>query len=159
MYLETKSSLGTQMKEFEFSLRLISRRLSHKKRVSFMLTWIVISSIVHRIHSMCMYILNWHSYTGNVDVIWTSKAIYKLYWSFCRISCLTLPIVWITGYSFSLTWMENVGGKESELLYRVVSLGTFERVAPEWMREVLMFSISMCPIFFERIARVIKLHR
>ncbi|XP_044505281.1 uncharacterized protein LOC123225407 [Mangifera indica] len=64
-----------------------------------------------------------------------------------------------SGYSFSLTWIENVGGKESELLYRVVSLGTFERVAPEWMREVLMFSISMCPIFFERIARVIKLHR
>ncbi|KAJ0020800.1 hypothetical protein Pint_30975 [Pistacia integerrima] len=62
------------------------------------------------------------------------------------------------GYSFSLTWVENAAGKESELLYRVVSLGTFERVAPEWMREVLMFSMSMCPIFFERIARVIKLH-
>ncbi|XP_031254295.1 uncharacterized protein LOC116112274 [Pistacia vera] len=63
-----------------------------------------------------------------------------------------------SGYSFSLTWVENAAGKESELLYRVVSLGTFERVAPEWMREVLMFSMSMCPIFFERIARVIKLH-
>lgn len=65
----------------------------------------------------------------------------------------------ITGYSFSLTWEENAAGKESELLYRVVSLGTFERVAPEWMREVLVFSTSMCPIFFERIANVIKLHQ
>lgn len=68
-------------------------------------------------------------------------------------------ILLTTGYSFSLTWVRNKAGKESELLYRVVSLGTFERVAPEWMRDVLMFSMSMCPIFFERICRVIKLHR
>ncbi|XP_021279375.1 uncharacterized protein LOC110413010 [Herrania umbratica] len=63
-----------------------------------------------------------------------------------------------SGYSFSLTWMNIAGGEESELLYRVSSLGTFERVAPEWMREVIIFSTNMCPIFFERVARVIKLH-
>ncbi|KAJ4724357.1 TITAN9 family protein [Melia azedarach] len=63
-----------------------------------------------------------------------------------------------SGYSFSLTWIRNEAGEECELLYRVVSLGTFERVAPEWMRDVLIFSMNMCPIFFERIARVIKLH-
>ncbi|KAL2504854.1 titan9 [Abeliophyllum distichum] len=54
-----------------------------------------------------------------------------------------------SGYSFSLTWINTSGG-EAELVYRVLSLGTFERVAPEWMRETLMFSTSMCPVFFER---------
>ncbi|XVF04791.1 hypothetical protein REPUB_Repub05bG0115800 [Reevesia pubescens] len=63
-----------------------------------------------------------------------------------------------SGYSFSLTWINKAAGEESELLYRVSSLGTFERVAPEWMRDVIMFSTNMCPIFFERVARVIKLH-
>nr|GMC68078.1 uncharacterized protein LOC109179488 isoform X1 [Ipomoea batatas]GME09248.1 uncharacterized protein LOC109179488 isoform X1 [Ipomoea batatas] len=60
-----------------------------------------------------------------------------------------------SGYSFTLTWINNSSGKP-ELLYRVSSLGTFERIAPEWMRDVLMFSTSMCPIFFERLSRVIK---
>ncbi|XP_073059161.1 uncharacterized protein [Primulina eburnea] len=59
------------------------------------------------------------------------------------------------GYSFSLTWVPNMHG-EAELVYRVLSLGTFEKVAPEWMREMLMFSTSMCNIFFERLSRVIK---
>ncbi|XP_052186053.1 uncharacterized protein LOC127797293 isoform X2 [Diospyros lotus] len=61
-----------------------------------------------------------------------------------------------SGYSFSLTWANKAGGDEVEVLYRVLSLGTFERVAPEWMREVIVFSLRMCPIFFERISRVIK---
>ncbi|KAL2528426.1 titan9 [Forsythia ovata] len=60
-----------------------------------------------------------------------------------------------SGYSFSLTWINTSGG-EAELVYRVLSLGTFERVAPEWMRETLIFSTSMCPVFFERVSRVIK---
>ncbi|KAJ7950782.1 Leucine-rich repeat receptor protein kinase [Quillaja saponaria] len=34
-------------------------------------------------------------------------------------------------------------------MYHVLSLGTFERVAPEWMREDIMFSTTMCSIFFE----------
>ncbi|XP_028778044.1 uncharacterized protein LOC114734590 [Neltuma alba] len=62
-----------------------------------------------------------------------------------------------SGYSFSLTWVSKAPGEEAELLYHVVSLGTFERVAPEWMREDIMFSTSMCPTFFERVSRVIKL--
>ncbi|THG20814.1 hypothetical protein TEA_023602 [Camellia sinensis var. sinensis] len=63
-----------------------------------------------------------------------------------------------SGYSFSLTRV-NKGGTEEEveLVYSVLSLGAFERVAPEWMREVIMFSVKMCPIFFERVSRVIKL--
>ncbi|KAL8041736.1 hypothetical protein ABFX02_09G003300 [Erythranthe guttata] len=60
-----------------------------------------------------------------------------------------------SGYSFSLTWITNSKG-EVELLYRVLSLGTFERVAPEWMKETLVFSTSMCSVFFERVSRVIK---
>ncbi|KAK9029408.1 hypothetical protein V6N11_026526 [Hibiscus sabdariffa] len=63
-----------------------------------------------------------------------------------------------SGYSFSLTWINKTGREEAELVYRVLSLGTFERVAPEWMRDVIMFSTNMFPFFFERLARVIKLH-
>ncbi|KAK7262318.1 hypothetical protein RJT34_29885 [Clitoria ternatea] len=63
-----------------------------------------------------------------------------------------------SGYEFSLSWISNSPEEEAELLYQVSSLGTFERVAPEWMREDIMFSPSMCPIFFERISHVIKLN-
>ncbi|KAA8528058.1 hypothetical protein F0562_035073 [Nyssa sinensis] len=63
-----------------------------------------------------------------------------------------------SGYSFSLIWINKSCGEEAELLYRVSSLGTFERVAPDWMKEVLMFSARMCPIFFERVSHAIKLH-
>ncbi|KAJ6670770.1 TITAN9 [Salix viminalis] len=64
-----------------------------------------------------------------------------------------------SGYAFTLTWVKKEAEEEPELLYRVITLGTFERVAPEWMRSVLMFSMRMWPIFFERVACVIKLHR
>ncbi|OVA09161.1 hypothetical protein BVC80_6635g1 [Macleaya cordata] len=64
-----------------------------------------------------------------------------------------------SGYSFSLTWLSKAAGEEpAELLYHVLSLGTFERVAPEWMREDLIFSTSMCPVFFKRVSLVIGLH-
>ncbi|RWR76119.1 Titan9, putative isoform 1 [Cinnamomum micranthum f. kanehirae] len=62
-----------------------------------------------------------------------------------------------SGYTFSLTWVKNAAGQD-ELLYHVLSLGTFERVAPEWMREDLMFSMSMCPFFFLRITEITRLH-
>lgn len=62
-----------------------------------------------------------------------------------------------SGYSFSLTWVNRATGEEPELLYRALSLGTFERVAPEWMSDELMFSPTMCPIFFERVFRVVKM--
>ncbi|KAI4352300.1 hypothetical protein L6164_006565 [Bauhinia variegata] len=63
-----------------------------------------------------------------------------------------------SGYSFSLTWISKVDEEEAELLYHALSLGTFERVAPQWMREDIMFSSNMCSIFFERVSSVIKLH-
>ncbi|XP_050369872.1 uncharacterized protein LOC126787982 [Argentina anserina] len=62
-----------------------------------------------------------------------------------------------SGYSFTLTWMNSATGKNPEILYRFLSLGTFERVAPEWMTDDLMFSTTMCPIFFERVSRVVKI--
>ncbi|XP_030522429.1 uncharacterized protein LOC115735355 [Rhodamnia argentea] len=61
-----------------------------------------------------------------------------------------------SGYSFSLTWANGASGGDVELMYSVLSLGTYERVAPEWMREVIKFSIGMCPVFFQRISRVIR---
>lgn len=59
-----------------------------------------------------------------------------------------------TGYSFSLTWIKNSSG-ELQLRYHVLSLGTLERVAPEWMKETITFGLSMCTVFFERMHRVI----
>ncbi|PWA39767.1 hypothetical protein CTI12_AA567870 [Artemisia annua] len=61
-----------------------------------------------------------------------------------------------SGYSFSLGWVKNSEGEE-ELMYRVSSLGTFERVAPEWMRDVMLFSKSMCTVFFNRVSGIVKL--
>ncbi|CAJ2671111.1 unnamed protein product [Trifolium pratense] len=62
-----------------------------------------------------------------------------------------------SGYSFSISWISKAPGEEAELLYHVQSLGTLERLAPEWMREDIMFSPTMCPIFFERVSRVVNL--
>ncbi|XP_047324088.1 uncharacterized protein LOC124927676 [Impatiens glandulifera] len=63
-----------------------------------------------------------------------------------------------SGYSFRLTWIDDETDGEVKLLYEALSLGTFERVAPEWMREIIVFSTRMCPVFFERLSRVIKLY-
>ncbi|XP_009626015.1 uncharacterized protein [Nicotiana tomentosiformis] len=60
-----------------------------------------------------------------------------------------------SGLSFSLTLIKNAS-EELELVYRMLSLGTCERVAPEWMRDTIMFGPNMCPVFFERVSRVIK---
>ncbi|CAN6695026.1 unnamed protein product [Malus baccata var. baccata] len=63
-----------------------------------------------------------------------------------------------SGYAFNLTWMNRAAGNGVELLYRTSSLGTLERVAPEWMKDDIVLSPNMCPIFFERLSRVVKLH-
>lgn len=63
----------------------------------------------------------------------------------------------MSGYNFSLTWIRNED-REGELMYHVSSLGTLERVALDWMKEDMVFSMTMCPIFFERISRVIGRH-
>ncbi|RXH83920.1 hypothetical protein DVH24_013165 [Malus domestica] len=63
-----------------------------------------------------------------------------------------------SGYAFNLTWMNRAAGSEVELLYHTASLGTLEREAPEWMKDDIVLSTNMCPIFFERLSRVVKLH-
>lgn len=68
-----------------------------------------------------------------------------------------LFFAFMIGYSFSLSWISKAPAEEAELLYHVLSLGTLERLAPEWMREDIMFSPTMCPVFFERVSHVIKL--
>ncbi|CAL5192555.1 unnamed protein product [Lathyrus oleraceus] len=66
-----------------------------------------------------------------------------------------------TGFSFSISWIGKTPGEEAgedaELLYQVKSLGMLERVVPEWMTADIKFSPTMCPIFFERVSRVINL--
>ncbi|WOG93479.1 hypothetical protein DCAR_0312763 [Daucus carota subsp. sativus] len=47
---------------------------------------------------------------------------------------------------------------DKHLLYHVLSLGTIESIAPEWMKEILMFNTKMCPVFFEKMSRVVKLY-
>ncbi|CAJ1961814.1 unnamed protein product [Sphenostylis stenocarpa] len=44
-----------------------------------------------------------------------------------------------SGYSLRLSWISKSPEEEAELMYHTLSLGTFERVAPEWMREDPMF--------------------
>ncbi|XP_023729293.1 uncharacterized protein LOC111876970 [Lactuca sativa] len=61
-----------------------------------------------------------------------------------------------SGYTFNLGYVKNALGEE-ELMYKVSSLGTFERVAPEWMREVMLFSKSMSRIFFKKVSAIMKL--
>ncbi|KAF8766267.1 hypothetical protein HU200_007781 [Digitaria exilis] len=56
-----------------------------------------------------------------------------------------------SGYSFTLTWLEKPG----EWSYKLSSLGTLERLAVNWMKEDIRFSMNMCCVFFERISNVI----
>lgn len=64
-----------------------------------------------------------------------------------------------TGYAFTLKLIENSSCREAQWLYRLSSLGTLKSVATIWMAESeIMFSPSMCPIFFQRLSRVIELH-
>ncbi|KAG2608040.1 uncharacterized protein LOC120668505 isoform X2 [Panicum virgatum] len=56
-----------------------------------------------------------------------------------------------TGYSFSLTWLENPG----EWSYKLSSLGTLERIAVNWMKQDIRFSMNMCRLFFERISNIL----
>ena len=63
----------------------------------------------------------------------------------------------LAGYTFSLTWIRHED-REGELMYHVSSLGTLERIALDWMKEDVIFSMTMCPVFFKRISRVIGRH-
>ncbi|KMZ68028.1 hypothetical protein ZOSMA_24G00490 [Zostera marina] len=54
------------------------------------------------------------------------------------------------GYSFKLVWLES-----DDWFYHVISLGMLNRDAHEWMKEDIVFSSATCPVFFQRILRVI----
>ncbi|RLM55929.1 hypothetical protein C2845_PM10G19630 [Panicum miliaceum] len=56
-----------------------------------------------------------------------------------------------TGYNFTLTWLEKPG----EWSYKLSSLGTLERIAVNWMKQDIRFSMNMCRLFFERISNII----
>ncbi|KAG0524262.1 hypothetical protein BDA96_07G195700 [Sorghum bicolor] len=56
-----------------------------------------------------------------------------------------------SGYSFTLTWLE----KHGEWSYKPSSLGTLDRIAIDWMRQDIRFSMNMSHMFFQRISRVV----
>ncbi|CAL4978375.1 unnamed protein product [Urochloa decumbens] len=57
-----------------------------------------------------------------------------------------------SGYSFTLTWLDESG----EWLYELSSLGTLGRIACNWMKQDIRFSMNMCSKFFERISNIIS---
>lgn len=63
-----------------------------------------------------------------------------------------------SGYNFTLTWLEQPDG--GEWAYKYSSLGTLEKIALEWMKvQDVRFTMTMCPVFFQRITRLIKERR
>ncbi|KAF5181310.1 Early responsive to dehydration [Thalictrum thalictroides] len=62
-----------------------------------------------------------------------------------------------SGYSFSLKWLSKAAEEDAELMYQVFSLGTIQRVALEWMKEDIVFSLSMFPTFLWRVSKVLGL--
>uniref|UniRef100_A0A0D9UZJ4 DUF7806 domain-containing protein n=1 Tax=Leersia perrieri TaxID=77586 RepID=A0A0D9UZJ4_9ORYZ len=59
-----------------------------------------------------------------------------------------------SGYSFTLTWADQPDG--GEWLYQHSSLGTLERIAMGWMKQDIIFSTAMFPVFFQRISRILR---
>lgn len=65
-----------------------------------------------------------------------------------------------SGYSFHLKCAdhENKLTEDGELVYQVVSLGTLHKVAPDWMKEEIIFSIAQVNVFMDRLLKVVKGH-
>ncbi|XP_020582255.1 uncharacterized protein LOC110025905 [Phalaenopsis equestris] len=61
----------------------------------------------------------------------------------------------MSGYNFTLSWIRGNDEREQMLFYRVSSLGTLENIAHEWMKDDMIFSLAMCPVFFDRLSRVV----
>lgn len=63
-----------------------------------------------------------------------------------------------SGYSFRLKCAhhENKLTEDGELVYQVVSLGTLHKVAPDWMKEEIIFSIAQVNVFMDRLLQVVK---
>lgn len=65
-----------------------------------------------------------------------------------------------SGYSFHLKCAhhENKLTEDGELIYQVVSLGTLHKVAPDWMKEEIIFSVAQVNVFMDRLLQVVKGH-
>lgn len=63
-----------------------------------------------------------------------------------------------SGYSFKLKYVSVEDDphfrENGELLYHTVTLGTLQKIAPDWMKEDIIFSIGQVDIFFDRILQV-----
>ncbi|KAI0503917.1 hypothetical protein KFK09_014863 [Dendrobium nobile] len=59
------------------------------------------------------------------------------------------------GFKFTLSLMRDNDGRDEKLFYRVSSLGTIENIALEWMKDDMVFGLAMCPVFFDRLSRVV----
>lgn len=60
-----------------------------------------------------------------------------------------------SGYSFRISFIKMAGN--TELLYEVVSLGTIVRMAQDWMKENIVFGVTMFPVFMKQISTVLDL--
>ncbi|KAG0475510.1 hypothetical protein HPP92_015196 [Vanilla planifolia] len=65
----------------------------------------------------------------------------------------------MSGYSFTLSWVRDKEEAEQELVYQVFSLGTIEGIAKQWMKEDIVFSLAMCPVFFDRLSKVLVFNK
>lgn len=61
----------------------------------------------------------------------------------------------MSGYNFTLSWVGDSNGEEGKMAYHVSSLGTIESIALDWMKEDIVFSTAMFPVFFDRLSRVV----
>ncbi|KAK8957399.1 hypothetical protein KSP39_PZI000138 [Platanthera zijinensis] len=61
----------------------------------------------------------------------------------------------MSGYNFTLSWVGDKDGGEGKMAYQVSSLGTIESIALDWMKEDIVFSMAMCPVFFDRVSRIV----
>ncbi|PIA48273.1 hypothetical protein AQUCO_01400692v1 [Aquilegia coerulea] len=60
-------------------------------------------------------------------------------------------------FQSNLKWIPIAPEEDAELSYHVLSLGTIGRVAIDWMKEDIAFSLSMFPAFLMRVSKVVGL--
>lgn len=63
-----------------------------------------------------------------------------------------------SGFSFKLKYLSSEGNiklrENGQILYCSVSLGTLQKIAPDWMKEEIVFSMGQANLFFDRILQV-----
>ncbi|XP_057861989.2 uncharacterized protein LOC131070451 isoform X2 [Cryptomeria japonica] len=65
-----------------------------------------------------------------------------------------------SGFSFKLKYLsaeDDIKLRENgQILYCSVSLGTLQKIAPDWMKEEIVFSMGQANLFFDRILQVVN---